>query len=190
MNAWRLGKYIMPVLNKRKLYKHQCVQIFVSFFWISLITTISTINTFTYILKCLLPKNTVYKIRAPRDPILKTNNNIAFHADNPITVEPIRKEDLQVSYAHEMEVPDNGWYGGFVNGCGTICGGLGTIPCCFCFPRIHSSLSARVMLVLSHGLASFTSLLTLVLSRSTPCRKSCFKLTLESRYWIFLARSV
>lgn len=75
------------------------------------------------------------------DPILKTNNNIAFHADNPITVEPIRKEDLQVSYAHEMEVPDNGWYGGFVNGCGTICGGLGTIPCCFCFPNPFKSVS-------------------------------------------------
>lgn len=58
----------------------------------------------------------------------------------PITVEPIRKADLQVSYAHEMEVPDNGWYGSLINGIGTVIGGCGTIPCCFCFPNPFKSV--------------------------------------------------
>ncbi|KAF5101908.1 hypothetical protein D0Z00_000563 [Geotrichum galactomycetum] len=73
------------------------------------------------------------------DPILKKPTTT--QPETPITVEPFRKADLQVSYAHELEVPDNGWYGSFVNGCGTICGGFGTIPCCFCFPNPFKSVS-------------------------------------------------
>lgn len=60
--------------------------------------------------------------------------------ENPITVEPIRKEDLQISYAYEMDIPDNGWYGGLVNAFGAIMGGLGTVPCCFCCPNPYKSV--------------------------------------------------
>lgn len=60
--------------------------------------------------------------------------------EGPITVEPIRKEDLQVSYAHEMEIPDNGWYGSLINSLGTVVGGFGTIPCCFCCPNPFKSV--------------------------------------------------
>lgn len=60
--------------------------------------------------------------------------------ENPITVEPIRREDLQVSYAHEMATPDNGGYGSVINALGSIIGGFGTLPCCFCCPNPYKSV--------------------------------------------------
>jgi erythrocyte band 7 integral membrane protein len=62
-------------------------------------------------------------------------------ADVPIIVQPIRKADLQPSYAHEMGVPDNGWYGSFINSLGNCFGGLGAIPCCFCCPNPFKSVN-------------------------------------------------
>lgn len=60
--------------------------------------------------------------------------------DAPIIVEPIRKQDLQPSYAHELPVPDNGWYGSFINGIGAFFGCLGSIPCCICCPNPYKSI--------------------------------------------------
>uniref|UniRef100_A0A060T3N7 ARAD1C35222p n=1 Tax=Blastobotrys adeninivorans TaxID=409370 RepID=A0A060T3N7_BLAAD len=53
----------------------------------------------------------------------------------PITVEPIRKQDLQPSYAHQLETPRNGWYGSLISGLGNIIGTLGAIPVCCCCPN-------------------------------------------------------
>jgi regulator of protease activity HflC (stomatin/prohibitin superfamily) len=60
--------------------------------------------------------------------------------DVPIVVEPIKKQDLQPSYAHELPIPDNGWYGSLINGMGSIFGALGSIPCCFCCPNPYKSI--------------------------------------------------
>lgn len=57
-----------------------------------------------------------------------------------IKVEPPRREDLQPSYAREIQ-PDtedeaiHGWYGGMINGLGTIIGTLGAVPCCIVCPN-------------------------------------------------------
>lgn len=72
--------------------------------------------------------------------VTKSKINQPPLTESPITVEPIRKEDLQVSYAHEMEIPDNGWYGSLINGLGSIVGGMGTVPCCFCCPNPFKSV--------------------------------------------------
>ena len=44
---------------------------------------------------------------------------------------------MQPSYAHVMpEEPGNlGWYGKMIHGLGTIFGGCGSIPFCFCCPN-------------------------------------------------------
>lgn len=60
--------------------------------------------------------------------------------DTPIMVEPIKKSDLQPSYAHEMQVPDNGWYGSMINAIGSFAGGLGSIPGCLCCPNPFKSV--------------------------------------------------
>ncbi|GAA6042657.1 hypothetical protein JCM8097_008272 [Rhodosporidiobolus ruineniae] len=55
-----------------------------------------------------------------------------------VTVQPLRQADMQTSYAQTVpaqELSDLGCYGGMVNCLGTIMGGLGSIPCCFCFPN-------------------------------------------------------
>lgn len=63
-----------------------------------------------------------------------------LNAEAPIVVEPIRKADLQPSYYHEMETPNNGWYGSFINGLGNLIGNLGAIPCCICCPNPFKSV--------------------------------------------------
>lgn len=60
--------------------------------------------------------------------------------DAPIIVEPIKKADLQPSYAHEMDIPENGWYGSMMNSLGNFVGALGAIPCCFCCPNPFKSV--------------------------------------------------
>lgn len=61
--------------------------------------------------------------------------------DVPITVEPIKKADLQPSYFHEMPMPYHGWYGSFINGLGNVFGAFGAIPCCFCCPNPFKSVN-------------------------------------------------
>lgn len=58
----------------------------------------------------------------------------------PIVVQPVRKEDLQPSYAHLESVPSNGWYGSFINSIGNCAGALGAIPFCFCCPNPYKSV--------------------------------------------------
>ncbi|ANB12669.1 hypothetical protein AWJ20_933 [Sugiyamaella lignohabitans] len=80
-------------------------------------------------------------------PIASTSSVEEFHKkpvinpDAAITVEPIRKQDLQPSYATEMAVPSNGWYGSLMNGLGNVVGTLGAIPCCICCPNPFKSVS-------------------------------------------------
>jgi hypothetical protein len=64
----------------------------------------------------------------------------SHHPAELIKVEPPRREDLQPSYAREIQ-PDtedeaiHGWYGGMINGLGTIIGTLGAVPCCIICPN-------------------------------------------------------
>jgi hypothetical protein len=68
--------------------------------------------------------------------------NGGSHRDTPelIKVEPPRREDLQPSYAREIQ-PDteddsaHGWYGGMINTLGSVIGTLGAIPCCIICPN-------------------------------------------------------
>ncbi|GAA5997968.1 slipin family protein [Rhodotorula paludigena] len=59
-----------------------------------------------------------------------------------IQVQPLRKDDMQPSYAQTMPA-DNleyGCYGSMINCLGSCCGTLGSIPCCFCFPNPYKSV--------------------------------------------------
>lgn len=58
----------------------------------------------------------------------------------PVRVEPIRLEDFSTSYANEIEIPNNGLYGKLVHGVGALCGTIGLVPCCFCFPNPFKSV--------------------------------------------------
>lgn len=58
----------------------------------------------------------------------------------PVRVEPIRLEDFSTSYANEISIPNDGFYGRLVHGVGAICGNIGLIPCCFCFPNPFKSV--------------------------------------------------
>ncbi|GAA5973393.1 hypothetical protein JCM11641_003111 [Rhodosporidiobolus odoratus] len=55
-----------------------------------------------------------------------------------VTVQPLRKADMQPSYAQQVdaqELSDLGCYGNMINCLGAIAGTLGSIPCCFCCPN-------------------------------------------------------
>lgn len=71
----------------------------------------------------------------------KPTQEVPVMADVPITVQPIRKADLQPSYCHEMPIPDNGLYGSFINSLGNFCGTFGAIPCCICCPNPFKSVN-------------------------------------------------
>ncbi|KAF8253919.1 stomatin family protein-like protein [Wilcoxina mikolae CBS 423.85] len=58
------------------------------------------------------------------------------HTDTPlITVQPVKRGELQPSYAQNLGVRDDdagdGIYGAFIDGLGTCIGFFGAIPCCF-----------------------------------------------------------
>lgn len=61
-------------------------------------------------------------------------------AGNLIKVQPPRREDLQPSYAREIQ-PDteddsaHGWYGGMINTLGSVIGTMGAVPCCIVCPN-------------------------------------------------------
>ncbi|GAA5979669.1 hypothetical protein JCM10908_003005 [Rhodotorula pacifica] len=54
-----------------------------------------------------------------------------------IQVQPLRREDMQPSYAQTLPVGDieHGCYGSMINCLGAFAGTLGSIPCCFCCPN-------------------------------------------------------
>jgi len=67
---------------------------------------------------------------------------VAPHARAPasglITVEPLKKHEMQPSYAQttgEDPGKDAGWYGAMINSLGVVVGTLGSIPCCICCPN-------------------------------------------------------
>jgi len=51
-----------------------------------------------------------------------------------MTVQPLRKNEMQPSYAQDMGVGgiEHGFYGSMMNGLGSIVGTIGMIPCCPC----------------------------------------------------------
>lgn len=68
-------------------------------------------------------------------------NGGSHHTPEPLVkVQPPRREDLQPSYAREIQ-PDtedeavHGWYGGMINTLGAVVGTLGAIPCCIVCPN-------------------------------------------------------
>ncbi|GME73601.1 unnamed protein product [[Candida] boidinii] len=72
------------------------------------------------------------RVKAPA-PILgssKINDKTGI-----ITRAPKSKDDMQPAFAFEWETPDNGAYGSLVDIFGSVVGGLGLIPCCFCCPN-------------------------------------------------------
>lgn len=77
---------------------------------------------------------------SPAVPTAVFNGKGPARHHGPIKVEPARVEDLQPSYAqqiqHNSDNPDaHGWYSGFRHGLGECMGLLGTIPCCICCPN-------------------------------------------------------
>ena len=51
-----------------------------------------------------------------------------------LKVQPLRKQDMQVSYAQSFDVANanNGFYGSLMNCLGVVAGSLGQLPCCIC----------------------------------------------------------
>jgi regulator of protease activity HflC (stomatin/prohibitin superfamily) len=72
-------------------------------------------------------------------------NNSGAHDNSLVKVQPPRREDMQPSYAKQIQ-PDtedesaHGWYGGFIGGLGSIIGTLGAIPCCIVCPNPYRSV--------------------------------------------------
>lgn len=54
-----------------------------------------------------------------------------------ITVQPLRRSEMQPSYAQDLglEDVDHGFYGTMINGLGACAGFFGQVPCCFCCPN-------------------------------------------------------
>lgn len=76
-------------------------------------------------------------------PVAGTNNNTltnnaARRAAHPegkiITVQPLKKDEMQPSYAQDLGVGvvTHGIYGSLLNGLGSIIGCIGAVPCCPC----------------------------------------------------------
>lgn len=76
-----------------------------------------------------------------------------FRPQVPMTVQPARAEDLQKSYASEIQDPDpKNWYGYLINGLGTIIGTMGAIPCCVICPNPFKTVEqGNVGLVTTFG---------------------------------------
>lgn len=55
--------------------------------------------------------------------------------DDLVVIEPIKKDDLQRSYASELQIPPHGIYGSFIDSLGNCIGALGSVPCIFCCPN-------------------------------------------------------
>jgi regulator of protease activity HflC (stomatin/prohibitin superfamily) len=61
---------------------------------------------------------------------------------NLITVQPLKRGEMQPSYAQTFVVDDaeHGAYGSMINCLGSFAGTLGSIPCCFCCPNPYRSV--------------------------------------------------
>ncbi|GAA5891777.1 hypothetical protein JCM5296_001858 [Sporobolomyces johnsonii] len=59
-----------------------------------------------------------------------------------ISVQPLRKTEMQASYAQELPVEDlsHTCYGTMINCLGAIAGTLGSIPCCICCPNPYKQV--------------------------------------------------
>lgn len=83
------------------------------------------------------------------------DTNGGFRSQPPMAaVVPPRQEDLQKSYAAIVgnDADAKGWYGGMINGLGTIIGTMGAIPCCVCCPNPYKSVGqGNVGLVTKFG---------------------------------------
>lgn len=67
----------------------------------------------------------------------KAANRHKDHNGNLITVQPLKRSEMQPSYAQDFgtDSPPAGFYASWMNGLGNIAGGLGQLPCCFCCPN-------------------------------------------------------
>ncbi|KAL8279328.1 hypothetical protein RQP46_008365 [Phenoliferia psychrophenolica] len=62
-------------------------------------------------------------------------------AETLITVQPLKKSEMQPSYAQNLEVVENSdCYGTMINCLGAFAGTLGSIPCCICCPNPYKSV--------------------------------------------------
>ncbi|CAM1509050.1 Fc.00g027890.m01.CDS01 [Cosmosporella sp. VM-42] len=89
---------------------------------------------------------------APHAAVDTTNGG--FQSQHKMTVQPPKKEDLQVSYARVVEAEANpkGWYGSMINALGSIIGTMGAIPCCIICPNPYKNVhQGNVGLVTKFG---------------------------------------
>lgn len=71
-----------------------------------------------------------------------------------IKVQPLRKAEMQPSYAQDIGGDDgpHSFYSSFMSGLGSCIGAFGQIPCCFCFPSPFKTIpQGRVGLVSTWG---------------------------------------
>jgi erythrocyte band 7 integral membrane protein len=77
-----------------------------------------------------------------------------FQAQNKMTVQPPKQDDLQQSYATVVrtDVDYKGWYGGMIDTLGSVVGTLGAIPCCIVCPNPYKNVhQGNVGLVTKFG---------------------------------------
>ena len=73
-------------------------------------------------------------------PMADLNGSSNAPRNDLIKVQPPRREDLQPSYAHEIQ-PDtedaslHGWYGNMIATLGSVIGTCGAVPCCIVCPN-------------------------------------------------------
>jgi len=78
-------------------------------------------------------------------------------ANNLISVQPPRREDLQPAYAQTLQgesddAGSHGWYGSMINNLGSCIGCMGAIPCCIVCPNPYKPVSqGNVGLVTKFG---------------------------------------
>lgn len=61
--------------------------------------------------------------------------------DNLITVEPLKRSEMQPSYAQTLPIDEvQGFYGSMINCLGAFAGTLGSIPLCFCCPNPYKEV--------------------------------------------------
>lgn len=61
--------------------------------------------------------------------------------DNLITVEPLKRSEMQPSYAQTLEIEDvQGFYGSMINCLGAFAGNLGSVPGCLCCPNPYKEV--------------------------------------------------
>lgn len=90
----------------------------------------------------------------PRVRAAKMANGAHKPEDALITVEPLRKNQMQPTYAQTLEIDESsgGSYGKMINCLGGIAGTFGSIPCCFICPNPYKEVKqGYVGLVTRYG---------------------------------------